>query len=63
MLEIECKACGEKIMIGTPFILDGKYPGYWDRGMSRYSSGLDYYGDCFHRECFIKTELSVMKKE
>lgn len=49
-----CKLCGEKITKNSEFILEGKFPGLAKRLFNwNYSNRLDYYGDCYHRRCYI----------
>ena len=53
-----CEYCKRKLMKGEPFILNGNYPGVWDRAAARiwYTFADDFadYGAVYHEACFYK---------
>jgi hypothetical protein len=48
-----CKLCSKVIKKNDEFILDGKYPGLALRFMNSIY-GMDQWGDCYHKSCYIK---------
>ena len=53
----KCKYCGERVMKGDPFILDGNYPGLLDKIWARmytYADDFENYGDVYHKACYVK---------
>ena len=53
-----CEYCGRELNKGERFILNGNYPGGWDRAAARmwytYADDFAEYGAVYHEECFIK---------
>lgn len=49
-----CNLCGEVIKKNDEFILEGKFPGFFKRSWNFDLYGMGYYGDCYHKSCYIQ---------
>jgi hypothetical protein len=46
------RRCGVLIQKDEPFVLTGFYPGALKRYFNWDFYSLNYYGDCFHKQCY-----------